>query len=243
VPPEEETPSDQAPVERPEPPSEPAPQEAPKKRRSPLIWVCAGLGVVAVGALVWAFATNSDLNSTQSKLDSTEQQLASTQEKLDAVPTATATAAPTDTPAPTATPEEDNGNALVTAGAIGAVTALYKDLKEQLGATQEDLAQTQEDLDAANTQAEQAEKDAAAAKDKADQAGNETEKAQAEADEARANQKAAESKLQVATDCAKAYISAFGTLFGTDDVEAQAAKVKEQFSQIHDDCQTAFKGT
>lgn len=215
---------------------------APKKHRSPWIWVSVGLAVVAVGALVWVFLTRSDLNDTQSKLDSTQQELASSQGKLDATPTATPTATATASPTATATPEEDNGNALLTAGAIGAVTALYKDLKDQLGATQEDLAQTQDDLDTANQQADQAEKDAAAAKDKADQAGNETEKAQAQADEARANQKAAESKLQVATDCAKAYISAFGTLFGADDVEAQAAKVKEQFSQIHDDCQAAFAG-
>jgi DNA repair exonuclease SbcCD ATPase subunit len=218
--------------------------EAPKKHRSPWIWVSVGLGVLAVGALIWVFLTRSDLNDTQTKLDSTQQELASTQQKLDAVPTATPTPeeTPTPTPTATATPEEDNGNALLTAGAIGAVTALYKDLKNQLGATQEDLAQTQDDLDAANKQADQAEKDAATAKDKAAQAGNETEKAQAEADEARANQKAAESKLQVATDCAKAYVSAFGTLFGADDVKAQAAKVKDQFSQIHDDCQAAFAG-
>jgi pyruvate/2-oxoglutarate dehydrogenase complex dihydrolipoamide acyltransferase (E2) component len=227
---------DDAPVTATEP--QPA---SPKQRRSPWIWVCAGLAVVALGALVWALSSRSDLNDTQSKLDSTEQKLANTQQELDA---AQATPEPTPTPTPTATPEEDDsGNALLTAGAVGAVTALYKDLKEQLGATQDDLAQTQEDLDAANQQAEQAEKDAAAAKQKADQAGNDTEKAQAEAEQARAGQKAAESKLQIAKDCAKSYVSAFGTLFDADDVKAQAAKVKEQFSAIHDDCQAAFAGS
>jgi pyruvate/2-oxoglutarate dehydrogenase complex dihydrolipoamide acyltransferase (E2) component len=223
-----------------------APPAGPKKKhRSPWPWICGGLALVAIGALVWALSARSDLNDTQSKLDSTEQELASTQQKLDAVPTATPTEAATATPAPTetATPEEDNGNPLLSVGAVAAVKALYDDLKDQLGATQEDLAQTQKDLDAANQQAEQAEKDAAAAKDKAEQAGNETEKAQAEAEQARADQKAAESKLEIATGCAKAYVSAFGGLFEGDDVEAQAAKVKEQFAQIHDDCQTAFAGT
>ena len=221
------------------------PAATPKKHRSPWIWVCAGLAVVAIGALVWAFSTRSDLNDTQGKLDSTEQELASTQAKLDAVPTATPT--PEETPTPTATetatPEDDNGNALLTAGALATAKALYNDLKDQLGATQEDLAQTQQDLEQANQQAEQASKDAAAAKDKADQAGNQTEKAQAEAEQARADQKAAESKLKVATGCAKAYISAFGALFEGDDLKAQAAKVSEQFKQIHDDCQSAFKAT
>ena len=213
---------------------------APKKHRNPWPWVCGGIAVVAIGALVWAFTTRSDLNDTQSKLDSTEQELASAQQKLDATPTATPTPAET----PTATPEDDDkGNALLTAGAIAAVKGLYDDLKQQLGATQEDLEQTQQDLEQANQQAEQAEKDAAAAKDKAEQAGNETEKARAQAEQARADQKAAESKLQVATDCAKAYISAFGTLFDADDLKAQAAKVRDQFSQIHDDCQKAFAGT
>jgi len=221
------------------------PSATPKKHRSPWIWVCAGLAVVAIGALVWAFSTRSDLNDTQSKLDSTEAQLASTQEKLDAVPTATPTPVETPTPTPTATatPEDDNGKALLTAGALATAKALYNDLKDQLGATQEDLTQTQQDLEKANQQAEQASKDAAAAKDKADQAGNETEKAQAEAEQARADQKAAESKLEVATGCAKAYISAFGALFEGDDLKAQAAKVSDQFKQIHADCQSAFKAT
>jgi pyruvate/2-oxoglutarate dehydrogenase complex dihydrolipoamide acyltransferase (E2) component len=231
-------------VTAPVPPEEAAP-EPEKGHRSPWIWVCAGLGVVAIGALIWAFTTKSDLNDTQSELDSTQQQLASTQAKLDATPTATAT--PEETPTPTATetatPEDDDGNALLTAGALAAAKSLYNDLKNQLGATQEDLAQTQQDLEKANQQAQQAEKDAAAAKDKADQAGNETDKAQAEAEQARADQKAAESKLKVATGCAKAYISAFGALFEGDDLKAQAAKVSEQFKQIHADCQSAFKAT
>jgi DNA repair exonuclease SbcCD ATPase subunit len=222
--------------------TDPQPDAAkPKKHRSPWIWVCAGLAVVAIGALVWALSTRSDLDDTQSKLDSTEQKLASTQQELD---TAQQTPTPTPTPTATATPEDEgNGDALLAAGAVAAVKSLYDDLKQQLGATQEDLDQTQQDLDAANQQAEQAEKDAAAAKDKADQAGNDTEKAQAEAEQARAGQKAAESKAAIATDCARAYISAFGTLFDGDDIKAQAAKVREQLSQIHDDCQNAFKGT
>jgi chromosome segregation ATPase len=223
--------------------SQPA-ETIPKKHRSPWIWVSVGLAVVAAGALVWAFVSRSDLNDTQSKLDSTEQKLASTQQELD---TAQQTPEPTPTPTPTATPsatpEEDDGNALLTAGALAAAKSLYDDLKEQLGATQEDLAQTQQDLETANQQAEQAEQDAAAAKKKADQASNDTEKAQAEAEQARADQKAAESKAAIAADCAKAYVSAFGALFEGDDVKAQATKVREQLSQIHDDCQTAFKGT
>jgi pyruvate/2-oxoglutarate dehydrogenase complex dihydrolipoamide acyltransferase (E2) component len=218
---------------------------APKKHRSPWPWICGALAVVAIGALVWAFSTRSDLSDTQSKLDSAEQELASTQQKLDAAPTATPSPAQTPTPTATATatPEDDTGDALLTAGALAAAKSLYDDLKEQLGATQEDLAQTQQGLEQANQQAEQAEKDAAAAKEKAEQANTDTEKAEAEAEQARADQKAAESKATIAKDCAKSYISAFGTLFDGDDLKTQAAKVREQFSQIHAGCKTAFEGT
>jgi len=232
-------------VTTPVPPEEDAPAaspDPPKKHRSPWIWVCAGLGVIAVGALVWAFATRSDLNDTQSQLDSTEQELASTQQKLDAA-TPTPTPSPTETPTATATPEEDNGKPLLTAGALAAAKSVYDDLRQQLGATQDDLAQTQQDLDKANQQAEQADKDAAAAKDKASQASNETEKAQAEAEQARAETEAAQSKASIAVECAKGYISAFGTLFEGDDLKAQAEKVRTQIKQISADCKTAFEGT
>jgi pyruvate/2-oxoglutarate dehydrogenase complex dihydrolipoamide acyltransferase (E2) component len=234
-------------VTTPVPPDEDAPPaspDPPKKHRSPWIWVCAGLGVIAVGALVWAFATRSDLNDTQSQLDSTEQELASAQQKLDAAtPVPTATTSPTATPTATATPEDDKGNALLTAGALAAAKSVYDDLRQQLGATQEDLAQTQQDLDKANQQAEQADKDAAAAKDKASQASNETEKAQAEAEQARAETEAARSKASIAVECAKGYISAFGTLFDGDDLKAQAEKVRTQIKQISADCKTAFEGS
>jgi len=50
----------------------------------------------------------------------------------------------------------------------------------------------------------------------------------------------AESKSAVVADCAKAYFSAFGTLFEGDDVGAQAEKVREQLKGITSECQTAL---
>jgi hypothetical protein len=240
-------PPDEPAPDQPEPRPETAPETAPepeRRRRSPLVWACGGLAIVAIVALVWALSTRSDLSDTQNQLDSTEQQLASSQQKLDdAAATPAPTATPTATATPTPTAEDDNGRPLLTAGAIGAVKSIYDDLRQQLGATQEDLAQTQQDLDKANQQAEQADKDAAAAKDKASHASNETEKAQAEAEQARAETEAAQSKASIAIDCAKSYISAFGTLFDGDDLKAQADKVRTQVEQITADCKTAFGGT
>ena len=56
--------------------------------------------------------------------------------------------------------------------------------------------------------------------------------AQAEADQARAAADAANAKLDIAADCAKAYVSAFGMLFEGEDVEEQAPAVREQFASI-----------
>jgi cytoskeletal protein RodZ len=230
VPPEEDAPADPGP-------------DAPKKHKGPWIWICGGLAVVAIGALVWAFVTRSDLNDTQSQLDSTEQELASAQQKLDVADTPTPTPTETPSPEPTETPADDNGSGLLKAGALAAAKSLYDDVRQQLGATQDDLAQTQQELDEANQQAAQAEKDAAAAKQKADDAGNATEKAQAEAEQAQAETKAAQSKAAIAADCAKAYISVFGTLFEGDDVKAQVDKVRGQIEQITADCKTAFEAS
>jgi chromosome segregation ATPase len=232
---------------------------ATDRHRSSWMWIGGGLAVVAVGALIWAFALRSDLSDTQTQLDSTEQQLASTTQELDnaqedldnsqqklesttdelASTTQDLEAAQTPTP----TPEDDGSRALVRVGVLGAAKSLYDDLTEQLGATQADLAQTEEDLEAAGKKADEAEKDAAAAQKKADQADDETAKAQAEADQAKAGQEAAESKASIAAGCAKAYISAFGLLFEGDSVRTQAAKAREEFSKITSDCKTALAGT
>src|SRR3954468_7791646 len=54
----------------------------PAKRRNPWIWISAGLTIAAVGLLVWALSTRSDLDSTNQELDSTQQELDSTQQQL-----------------------------------------------------------------------------------------------------------------------------------------------------------------
>jgi chromosome segregation ATPase len=126
------------------------------------------------------------------------------------------------------------------AGGLAAAKAVYDDLSAQLGATQQDLASTEQDLKDADAKAEQADKDAAAAEKQAASADNETDKAKAEADKAQAEATAAESRATVVADCAKAYFSAFGSLFEGDDVRAQAAKVREQLKGITADCEAAL---
>ena len=204
------------------------PEPEQKKPRNWWIWISGALALVAAGLLIWALSLKSDHDSAQTELDKTKQQLASTQKELDS-----AKAQPT--------PEADNGagGAVVAAGAV----AGFKALLDELGATQEDLATTQKDVEAANKKAQQAEEDAAAAKKKAEQANNETEKAQAEAEQAKAEQQASESKAAVARDCAKAYLSAFGTLVQSDDPEAEADAVRKQLSSITDECKQALAGT
>lgn len=131
-----------------------------------------------------------------------------------------------------------------TGGAVVATAkGLLEDLTQQLGVTSEDLAATQQAVKDANEAAANAEQAAADAKQKADGAANETDKAKAEADQAKAELQAAESKAAVAADCAKAYVSAIGSLFEGESVRAQAPAVREQLAGITADCKAAFAGT
>ena len=59
---------------------------------------------------------------------------------------------------------------------------------------------------------------------------------------ARCSVSALTSGAAVAADCAKSYLSAFGTLFEGDDVKAQAGKVSDQFKTISADCKAALSG-
>jgi chromosome segregation ATPase len=212
----------------------------PKHRRSPWLWVSVVLAVVAVGALVWGLAVKSDRDSAQQQLADTQQELAGTQDEL------SSTKKELDSSQQEASaPEEDKnaGGTVVTVGALAGMKALYDDLADELGATQEDLATTQQDLAEADKKAEKASQDAAAAEQKAKEADNETDKAKAEADQAKAEAEATKSKAAIAADCAKAYFGALGDLFEGDNPEDQAAAVREKLSGITGDCKAALGST
>jgi chromosome segregation ATPase len=212
-------------------------EPAPKKRRNRWKWVSGLLAFSVAGLLVWGLAVTADRNSTQDELDSVEQELTSTKQELDQTKQELDQQQTAE-----ASEDESNGigRALVAGGALAVAKSVYDDLTAQIGATEEELAEVEQDLEDANADAEQAEQDAAAAEKEAAQAGNETDEAQAEADKAKADAKAAESQATVVADCAKAYFSAFGMLFEGDDVEAQAAEVREQLKGITQQCQTAL---
>jgi hypothetical protein len=211
----------------------------PKKGRNTWVWASAILGLLGVGLLIWALVLNSDLNSTQDELSDAQQELARAQ-----TPTATPTPQPTateqPTEAPTATAEEDQGGGragLVAAGAL--ITCLAR----ELGATQEDAAASEQELADTQKQADKAQDDAAAAKQKADDATDDAEKASAQVDEANAERDAAQAKAKIAADCGKAYLSAFGGLFGSGNVSEQAPAVRKDLEAITAECKTAFAGT
>jgi chromosome segregation ATPase len=185
----------------------PAGGQAPKKKRNHWIWISAVLAVAAIGLLVWALQTRSDLNSANDKNADLQAQVNQGQETGSDV--------------------------------LAAAKTLINDLAAQLGATNEDLADTQQKLDDAQAAEAQAQKDADAAKQKAEQADNATDKAKAEADQAKAETEAVQSKAAIAADCAKAYVSAFGTLFEGGD---QAATVRDQLQGITADCKAALGG-
>jgi chromosome segregation ATPase len=213
----------------------PEAEPEPEKHRNAWIWVSAVLALLAIGLLVWALSLKSDLDGAHDDLAAADKQVSSAKQELDK--------AAQETPAPAPTEEADDGNAALLAAGAVAAKALYDDLSDRLGATEQDLAETEKQLDDAKKQAEQAEKDAAAAEKRAGEASNETEKAQAEADQAQAEADAANAKLAIAKDCAKSYIASVGALLDAEDPEAKAAELREQFQSITADCKAALEGS
>ena len=119
---------------------------------------------------------------------------------------------------------------------------LADELAEDLGSTSDDLQATEEKLGEAEQSAQKAAADEAAAKEDAEQAQDATEKAQAESREAQARADAAQSSAAVAGDCARAYVTAFGTLFEGESVQSQATVVREQLQGISGQCRSALSG-
>jgi uncharacterized membrane-anchored protein YhcB (DUF1043 family) len=194
-----------------DPPDQGRPEdEVPRKRRNPWIWISVVLGLVAVGLLVWALNTQSDLDNAEQDADAAQSQLEQGKE---------------------------TGSAVLEEG-----KAAYDDLTQELGASTEDLEATQKDLQDAQSKADQADEDAAAAEQDAAQANNDADRAKAEKEKAQAETEAADSKAAITADCAKAYVSALGTLFEGESVSAQAEIVKQQLESISATCKASLEG-
>lgn len=116
------------------------------------------------------------------------------------------------------------------------------ELAQDLGASNEDLAATEQQLSEAEQSAQQAEDTAAAAKKDVEQAQDATAKAEAEAKEAKAEAEAVQTRGEIAGDCARAYVTAFGSLFEGESVKSQAAAVREELQGISAKCQSALSG-
>jgi|tagenome__1003787_1003787.scaffolds.fasta_scaffold20831496_2 hypothetical protein len=136
---------------------------------------------------------------------------------------------------------DDLQQATSTAGA--SYKEAYADLQGELGTTKADLTQPEQDLADAKQAQDKAEKDAAAAQKQADDAAGDKDKAEAQAKQAQADAHAAEAKNDIAKDCAKAYLTAVGSLLESEDPTAQADKAKAELQGITADCKTALEGT
>jgi cytoskeletal protein RodZ len=143
-----------------DPPNQGRPEdEVPRKRRNPWIWISVVLLLVAVGLLVWALNTQSDLDNAEQDADAAQSQLE--HGKL-------------------------VGSAALKEGKA-AYDGLSQELgatTEDLQATEKDLQDSQANADQAKQDAAAAEQDVAQATNEADKAKAETEKAQAEAEAA-----------------------------------------------------------
>jgi chromosome segregation ATPase len=188
----------------------PPEDEGSKKHRNRWIWVSAALGLVAIGLLIWALSSQSDLDNAEQEADAAQSQVEQ---------------------------GKKTGGAVLAGG-----KAAYDDVTQELGATTEDLDATEKDLQDAQKNADKADQKAAAAEQEAAQADNEADKAKAATDKAKAEADAANSKAAVAADCAKAYVSALGTLFEGESVKAQVESVKQQLKSISATCKAALEG-
>ena len=217
------------------------PRGAPARRRGPWMWVSAVLAVIAVGLLVWALSTQSDLDSTQQdlagaqqELDSTSDELAGAQQELDSANEQLDGATQELEELESQPTEEDSGNPGLV---LAAGKALYDEFSAQLDAAHDDLAAAEREIEEAEAAEARAEQDAKAAEQDAAAATDETERANAQAEQAEAEADAAESRATAAAACARAYIAALGGLFEGESVRDQAEPVRAELSRVTADCQ------
>ena len=128
----------------------------PKKRRNPWIWVSVGLGLVAVGLLIWGLTTQSDLDNAQQ--DSAELQSQVDQGK-------------------------ETGSSVVAEvkAAYDDLTQQLGATSEDLTETEQDLEDAEQDAAKAEQGAAAAKQDAAEAKNETDKATAEVDQAESEA--------------------------------------------------------------
>ena len=74
-------------------------------------------------------------------------------------------------------------------------------------------------------------------------ATDDAEQANAQVDQANAERDAAQAKAKIAAQCGKAYVSAFGGLFGSGNVREQVPAVRKDLQGITAECKTALAGT
>jgi len=128
--------------------------------------------------------------------------------------------------------------------AVAGFKKAYDEITEELGATQESLAEAEQEVKDSSAAADQAQQAADAAQQEAEAVRQQEASAQ-QAEEKERDQavKAAESKAEVTKSCAKAYAAALGSLFEGDSVKDQADAVRTQLQSVSADCSAALGGS
>ena len=242
--------------------TEPAP--APKKQRNRWIWVSAGLGLLAAGFLVWALMLRSDLDSAKQdnkalqaqiddakskgttaadeakaiydeitqQLGATSEDLANTQSELDKAKKAAAAATAAAAAAAAAAVKAGNN--------ADAADQQSQDAQKQIDEASAEAEKASEATEKAQAETKKANAEADQARAERDKATAEADQAKAERDKATAEAQLAQSRASILADCAKAYVSAAGTLFAGESVKDQAPAVRKQLDAITGDCKAAL---
>lgn len=238
--------------------------EEQRRGRNPWMWGCLALLVVAAGLLIWGLSLKSDRDDAQEDTAKLQAQIDQGKDQGSSVVTeakgiydeVTAQLGSADEDLAAVEQELEKAKKVAvaaTAAAVAATTAAVKAGNES-EAAQKEADAAKKDAEAADKQAADATSDtekAQAQSDKAkaqskeaqaetDKAKADSDKAKAESDKAKAESDAVKSKAEIAVDCAKSYISAFGGLFGSGDVKSQASAVRADLKKITADCKDAL---
>jgi uncharacterized membrane-anchored protein YhcB (DUF1043 family) len=143
--------------------AEPPDDETQKKHRNPWIWISGALAIIAIGLLVWALNTKSDLDSTQQDVDNLESQVEQGKQTGSSFVAAAKTAF------------QDLTQQL------GATSEDLADAEQNVNDAQQTADQAQKDADAAKQAADKANDATEKAKAEADQAKAETKAAESKA--------------------------------------------------------------
>jgi chromosome segregation ATPase len=219
---------------QPSPPESGTPSEDTRAKRSPWMWVAAGIAVIAVALAVWGLSERSDAQDAKADLQSQQQKTASP---------ATTSAQTEASQPPTSTPQTQSTTTATTddrqrigVAALAAVGTAFAAARKALNENQAQVDELESDVDKANAEADQAQQDAEKAKEEAAAATASQEKQKAQAEEADAQKRQLRAKAEAAAACAKATVEIVGDIPKAPSLDEGLKNAADQINALVPEC-------